>query len=234
MKRFALLMWLVACSATADIVVDRTRILYPMPTREVSVTLTNRADSPRLVQAWIDAGNARLQPEYSDVPFSLTPPVLRVEPGKGQALRIRFHPTQGQGVAADRESVYWLNVLSIRPIREGDTGNNLHLAFRTRIKLFLRPEMLVPPGQPLVWRLLSRQPLLLEARNDSAYHVTLAQVTARAAGVEYRNDDPPMIAPKTTLTLALRGPFTPAGSPLVLWFSTLDDNGIARHHEQAL
>lgn len=234
MRRLGLVVCLFAYNAAADIVLDRTRILYPLLAREVSISLSNRADSPRLVQAWIDAGDAQLQPEYSDVPFSLTPPILRVEPGKGQALRISFHPTQGQGLAPDRESVFWLNVLSIRPTLAGVAGNNLHLAFRTRIKLFLRPASLQPAQQPLRWRLLSHRPLLLEARNDSAYHVTLSQVVVRVAGVEYRNDDPPMVAPKTTATLALNGPVAPAGGAAMLTFGTLDDYGRVHHHEQAL
>ncbi len=228
------LLYLLAGNVMADVVIDRTRIIYPATAREVSISLTNHAGHPRLVQAWIDNGNARLQPEYSDVPFSITPPILRIEPGKGQALRIFFHPTQGTGLAADRESVFWLNLLSIRPTHDGGTGGNLHLAFRTRIKVFLRPATVVPTAQPLAWRLLGGQPLRLEVRNDSACHVTLAQLTVRTAGSEYRNDDPPMIAPKTTLILPLSGPSRPAGSPATLRFSTFDDYGIARHHEQAL
>lgn len=225
------LLCLLACNAMADIVVDRTRILYPAVAREVSVNLTNPADTPRVVQAWIDSGDARVAPEYSDVPFSVTPPILRIEPGKGQALRIAFHPAQGQGVATDRESVYWLNVLSIRPT---PSGNHLNLAFRTRIKLFLRPETLRTPPMPLQWRVLSRSPLQLQARNDSAYHVTLSQVTWRVGGAEYRNDDPPMIPPKTAWLLPLQGvPPAPAGAG-VLRFITLDDHAIPRHHEQPL
>lgn len=225
------LLCLLACSAMADIVIDRTRILYPAGARSVSVSLTNHADTPRLVQAWIDSGNARMLPEYSEVPFTVTPPILRIEPGKGQSLRIALHGAQGQGVALDRETVYWLNVLSIRPTPE---GNHLNLAFRTRIKLFLRPEGMDASAQPIQWRLLSQRPLLLEARNDSAVHVTLSRVVLSRGGVEYSSDDPPMIPPKTTLTLPLRGPANgPAGAG-VLRFRTIDDHGITRHHAQAM
>ncbi|TFY87549.1 molecular chaperone [Pseudomonas kairouanensis] len=222
---------LLACNAMADVVIDRTRILYPAASREVSVQLTNPADTPRLVQVWIDNGDARLPPEYSDVPFSVTPPMLRLEPGKGKALRVAFHPAQGQGMATDQESVYWLNVLSIRPT---PSGNHLNLAFRTRIKLFLRPEALPTSRTPLQWRVLSHSPLQLEARNESVYHVTLSQVAWRVAGVDYRNDDPPMIPPKTTLVLPLQGQSAhPAGTG-VLRFIVLDDHAIARHYEQPL
>lgn len=46
-----LLACLVTRSAGADIVLDRTRLIYLASERDVSITLTNLANSPRLVQA---------------------------------------------------------------------------------------------------------------------------------------------------------------------------------------
>ncbi|MGF6094065.1 fimbrial biogenesis chaperone [Pseudomonas sp. 18175] len=229
--RWLSLVCLVASSAAADIVIDRTRIVYPAIARDVSITLTNPADTPRVVQAWIDNGDARLQPEFSDVPFSVTPPIVRMEPGRGQALRIVFHSMQGQAVAADRESVYWLNVLSIRPT---PSGNHLSLAFRTRIKLFLRPEALGPEAKPLKWRVEGRCPLRLLAQNESAFHISLSQVVMSAGGIEYSSSEPPMIPPRTMLTLPMAGRCDMLSGPATLQFSIIDDHGITRHHEQAL
>ena len=89
---WGLLTCLVAHSAGADIVLDRTRLIYLASERDMSITLSNLADSPRLVQAWIDAGDAQVPPEYSDVPFTVTPPIVRIDPGKGHALRIAVQP----------------------------------------------------------------------------------------------------------------------------------------------
>jgi chaperone protein EcpD len=215
-------------TASGDIVIDRTRIIYLATEREVSVTLNNRADSPRLVQAWIDAGNPQVAPEYSDVPFTLTPPIFRIEPGRGQALRIISQSTAKLAT----ESVFWLNVLSIRPSPDAAQGNTLQWAFRTRIKLFLRPTHCPEPA--LQWRLISTAPVLLQVYNPSLCHVTLSRVVLTGAGHEYRNDDPPMVAPATTQRVALSNPQVPLNGSATLRFSLLDDYAIAREYEQPL
>lgn len=223
-----LLVCLVARSAGADIVLDRTRLIYLASERDVSITLTNQADSPRLVQAWIDAGDAQVLPEDSDVPFTVTPPILRIDPGKGHALRIAVQPPQ----ALATETLYWLNVLSIRPSPAEQTGNTLQWAFRTRIKVFLRSVQRPDGDQPsLRWRVKAAR---LEVHNPSAYHVTLSRVTLRVDGREYRSDTPPMIAPYATLTVPLNDSrMTPTGQATV-GFSLLDDHGITRDYEQQL
>lgn len=229
--RLGLLICLAVRSTAADIVIDRTRLIYLASEREVSVTLTNFADSPRLVQAWIDAGDEQVQPEYSDVPFTVTPPILRIEPAKGQALRIAWQPTQLMAT----ESVYWLNVLSIRPTPPAETGNALQWAFRTRIKLFLRT--LQPPDNQvptLRWRLSSSRPALLEVHNPSAYHVTFSRVALTFNGHEYRSAAPPMIAPHTTLTVPLNGMLPARVEQARVRFSILDDHGVSHDYERPL
>lgn len=226
-----LLMCLAAGNAVAEIVIDRTRLIYLASEREVSVTLTNFADSPRLVQAWIDAGDAQVQPEYSDVPFSLVPPILRIEPGKGQALRIILQPPLEMAT----ETVYWLNVLSIRPNPEAQASNTLQWAFRTRIKLFLRTRQPSDSDQPVLrWRLTRTAPALLEVHNPSAYHVTVSRILVIVDGTEHRSDAPPMVAPNSGLTLPLDGALINPWGRATLHFSTLDDHGITHHHEQRL
>ncbi len=52
-----------ASSSTANIVITGTRVIYPSDAKNVSVQLTNVGDSPSLVQAWIDDGDANTPPE---------------------------------------------------------------------------------------------------------------------------------------------------------------------------
>ncbi|WP_251677901.1 fimbria/pilus periplasmic chaperone [Escherichia coli] len=64
----------------------------------------------------------------------LPPPINRVDPGKGQTLRVTFTDLP---LPTDRESVFWLNVLEIPTRYEPKSNDNyLQVAFRTRIKLF--------------------------------------------------------------------------------------------------
>ncbi|NWE17071.1 fimbrial biogenesis chaperone [Pseudomonas yamanorum] len=216
----------------AEIVIDRTRIVYPAGAREVTVNLKNEAAGPRLVQAWIDEGDAQVAAEISDVPFSLTPPIARMEAGQGKALRLAFDQREGKALASDRESVFWLNVLGVPPKPDG-AGNSVQLAFRTRIKLFLRPQALSSPAKApggLKWRRLEGPSLRAEVHNPSAYYITLSSVVATADGTEYRSDDPPMLAPYSTVVMPLTASGNAPQPKPGIGFTVLDDNGATQTH----
>ncbi|WP_429573538.1 type VI secretion system ATPase TssH [Paraburkholderia sp. UCT70] len=128
-------------AAQAAITITGTRVIYPAQNREVNVRLNNVDSRPVLVQAWLDDGDAAAAPNEIKVPFTLLPAVFRVEPHRGQALRIMF---TGGDMPKDREAVYWLNVLEIPPKpKDADDRNMIQLAFRTRIKMFYRPVSLL-------------------------------------------------------------------------------------------
>lgn len=108
--------------------------------RDVIVQLVNNGSDPSLVQAWIDDGDINSTPETANVPFLLSPPVVKVSGNNGQQLRIQ---KVGAALPADRESVFYLNVLDIPPTPENLQGvNTLQLAIKSRIKLFYRPASL--------------------------------------------------------------------------------------------
>ena len=164
----------------AAIQITGTRVIYPADEREVTIQLQNNGSSPRLLQTWVDSGDASQGATNSNAPFMITPPITRVEPGKGQSLRLMF---TGGDVPADRESVFWLNVLEIppRPQTAGDGESFMQFAVRTRIKIFYRPKGLA--GDPvgsyslLQWRLLKQGAgHAVECTNPTAYNVSLASV----------------------------------------------------------
>ena len=84
-------------NALAGVVVNGTRVIYPAQAREVTVQVDNVGDSPALVQARIDSGDANQTADTSDAPFVLTPPIARVEPGRSRAA-----PDLLRRTAADR------------------------------------------------------------------------------------------------------------------------------------
>lgn len=183
--------------ALAGVVVNGTRVIYPAQSREVTVQIDNVGDSPALVQAWIDDGDVNQTADTAKAPFVLTPPISRVEPGRSQALRVIF---SGAQLPADRESVFWLNVLDVPPSPEKtDDGeqNYLQVAFRSRLKLFYRPRGL--PGAAndapatLRW---SRNGDRLRVENPSPFHVTLAEVHAVSqTGEKAVEDKGKMVSP---------------------------------------
>ncbi|WP_330213926.1 fimbrial biogenesis chaperone [Pseudomonas sp. Z18(2022)] len=222
---------LASTQTSADVVIDRTRVVYPQQAREMTLSLTNEALEPRLVQVWIDAGDAMARPESSDVPFLVVQPLLRVEAGAGQALRL-IHTSEPDQPRLTTESLYWLNVLVIRPAPPAGESNHLSLAFRTRIKLFLRPESL--PGAvedapaALRWTWQGRS---LHVSNPGDYFITLSSVVLNREGRTWRNDLPPMLTPRSSATLTLTAA-GPAGQ-VEDQFTTLDDNGASLSHALA-
>ncbi|ELY5815616.1 molecular chaperone [Cronobacter turicensis] len=143
------------CSASMTI--SGTRIIFPGNERETSVRTTNKGSQPALVQVWVDDGKADSDINAVKIPFVVTPPVYRVEPGRGQSVRLVYN---GMSLPQDRESVYWFNMLEIPPAPAGAVKKNrLELAFRTRIKIFFRPQTLSSNSEGSVdklrWKLIN-------------------------------------------------------------------------------
>lgn len=220
----------LACSqAIGGVVITGTRLIYPAGQKEITVKLNNNGTQPALTQSWIDTGDVESTPTSSKAPFLLSPPVSRIDPTKGQSLRVLF---TGAPLAQDKESVFWLNVLEIPPKPEsaGDL-NTLQMAFRSRIKLFYRPTGL--PGtaneaiEQVQWQLVPArdgQGMALQAFNPSAFHVSLIELDL-VVGTQRERSEDGMVAPGETRqfllpTLKAR----PAGAAQVE-FSAINDYG---------
>jgi fimbrial chaperone protein/chaperone protein EcpD len=212
--------------AQASMVIAGTRVIYNAKEREVTVRLSNEGQLPALTQVWLDKGNAAASPATISVPFTVTPPVARVDPGKGQTLRI-FHT--GEAMPQDRESVFWLNVLEVPPApKDQPDANKLQLAFRTRIKLFYRPSGL--PGSAeeapakIEWRLLRKgTQTFVEARNPTPYFVSLASLEVTGEGKSAKFDLGGMVGPGETTEFPLTGE-VPTASP-TLHYQAINDLG---------
>lgn len=198
--------------AEAALVITGTRIIYPAEREEVTVQIKNNSKTPVLAQAWIDEGDENSTAAKAKSPFLLTPPVFRVNPDKGQSVRLRL---LAKALPQDRESLYWFNVLELppKPSEEELEGRNmLQLAFRTRIKLFYRPAGLSgveeAPKQ-VNWRLVEAdggKGLALEGHNPSRFHVSFSEVAL--AGQARTALGGGMLAPGETQRFPL-----PAGAP---------------------
>ncbi|MEZ2417414.1 molecular chaperone [Luteibacter sp. RCC_6_2] len=170
-------------TANAAVVIGGTRVIFPAQARDVSLRLENKGGDPALVQVWVDDGDERSTPTSAHAPFAITPPVFRIDPGNGHALRI-VHV--GDGMPSDKEVLYWLNVLEIPPKASDVEGKNvLQFAFRHRLKLFHRPKGL--PSSPdraaaaLRWSIeRGANGSSLKVVNPSPYHVSFNAVDLHA------------------------------------------------------
>ncbi|EEV6790634.1 TPA: long polar fimbrial chaperone LpfB-O113, partial [Escherichia coli] len=158
-------------------------------------------------QAWVDPFNKE---DKSKAPFTVIPPVSRLEPSQEKILRI-IH-TKGVSLPDDRESVFWLNIKNIPPSASNKATNSLEIAVKTRIKLFWRPAniRLIPEdAAPKVkWRREGRN---LIAENPNPIHISVMDVIVDGHDVPLN-----MIRPFETLTLPL--PANSAGGQMTWRF----------------
>lgn len=226
----ALLMFcLTVSSAWGNVVIGGTRVVFPAADGEVTVRLTNDNTTPALIEAWIDGGDEHSTPDQVDTPFIITPPLFRMEPHKEQSLRILS--TQAS-LPADRESLFWLNVLEIPPKPTGSqvAGKNLlQFAIRSRLKLFYRPANLA--GDPLkapsevTWTVVADgSGYALEVHNPTPYHVTIVQATIEVGGKSHVSDSG-MVGPFGKLQLKIKDLASTPASGTAVAYDVVNDYG---------
>lgn len=224
----------------AEVVINGTRIVFNAKEKESAVQLKNNGKNPYLLQLWMDDGNPRSRPGEVNVPFVITPPIVRIDPNKGQAVRIMANaPTLPQ----DRESLFWFNMLEVppKPKAKVNAGDNLlQLAFRTRIKFFYRPANLKP--EPLVAYKNLKFDLAntnLIITNDSPYFITFNKLEIRktknneilAVVDKFPNR---MIEPKGEITLPLTIKKAAEINSGTIYYSVINDYGGESKYEQEL
>lgn len=115
------------------VALDRTRVIFNGGQKTVSLTITNKnSQLPYLAQGWME----NEQGKKITSPFTVLPPVQRLEPGKASQIRIEALPAVAQ-LPKDRESLFYFNLREIPP--KSDKPNVLQLALQSKIKLFYRP-----------------------------------------------------------------------------------------------
>jgi chaperone protein EcpD len=223
-----LLAGMFAGRSEASVVIGGTRVVYPAQDKEVTVKLTNEGNQPALVQVWLDDGDDKSTPDTAKVPFTVMPPVFRIDPSKGQAVRLVYTK---EPLPADKESLFWVNVLEVPPKAAEDGKNHLQFAFRTRIKLFFRPAGLsgdvAAARDKLTWKVVPNTKgngYAVQATNPTSYHVSFAHVGVKVGDREI-NGDGGMVAPgsSTVFPLADLDSAPSAGTQVV--FTTINDFG---------
>lgn len=216
--------------ANAAVVIAGTRVIYNAQEQETTLKISNKGKDPALTQVWVDKGDANADPSAIDVPFTVTPPLARLDPQKSQTLRIFY---TGEALPKDKESVFWLNVLEVPPKPEHaqEDKNYLQLAIRSRIKLFFRPADLKGDAAQtpanMTWRLVrDNAGAALEVRNPTAYHASFASIDVSSGGKTAKFEDGGMVAPGQTRNFPLKGQITPGGDAKVHYRAINDYGGI--------
>ncbi len=128
----------------AALVISGTRIIYNEGEKEIGIRVENVGNNPSLAQAWLaeystdETINDGLANQGTDnIPFFITPPAFRVNPGEAQTIRMLF--SGSETLAKDRESLFSFNLLDIPP-STNENKNALHIAVSSKLKVFYRPK----------------------------------------------------------------------------------------------
>lgn len=234
------LVCLGAGESSAEVVITGTRVIYPGAQKEVSVQLSNKGQRPALVQVWVDDGTPSSGTTDSKTPFLLTPPLARMEGGKGQVIRIM--QTQAQ-MPTDKESLFWFNMLEIPPKLTPEEGRNvMQYAVKTRIKLIYRPSGL--PGDAIEapskvqWSIGESLAggLVIKAHNPTPYYVNFASMGVQIDGgpVHAYPERSGRIAPGQTTTFDFKNLPTRTDSAIKIVLTALSDLGGAIYVNQEI
>ncbi|PVZ81812.1 pilus assembly protein [Serratia sp. S1B] len=228
-KKIFLLLTLFFCAniSFAGVTISGTRIIFNGNEKEVSVRTTNKGKVPALVQVWIDEGKVNADVNTVKTPFLITPPVYRVEPGKGQSLRLIYN---GMELPQDRESLFWFNLLEVPPAKNEQNKNQLEIAFRTRIKIFYRPQALKESSMEvfkhLKWDVVSdaSKGTGIKVTNPTPYYFSLDTGKFTIGNTQYlMNMD--TVAPGKSETFYAFKQKAPAGNVSQMIIRVLNDYG---------
>lgn len=224
----------------AEVVIGGTRVVYPASDKEVTMQLTNKGENPALVQVWLDNyGDEDTSPDQAKVPFTVTPPLFRIEPHKGQAVRLLYTK---QPLPVDKESLFRVNVLEVPPRAQAAEGENLmQFAVRTRIKLIFRPSGLSAEGafsapKELHWALRAGQDgktPVLRVNNPTPYYVNFSNVGAKVGEKEVKGPGG-MVAPSGATDFPIKELAGHAISEVQAHFEVISDLGARVPYTQPL
>ncbi|WP_373568437.1 molecular chaperone [Pseudomonas sp. LJDD11] len=216
----------------AALTVSGTRVVFPGDKNSVSLIVSNPSEQTFAVQTWV---NTAADDTTTAVPFMITPPLFRLDPGQDQQLILNKLPHE---LPTDRESLFYFNVQEIPQAHDTGTQNLLNIALRTRLKLFYRPAGLKggPTGRlkELQWSVQQvGGQTRLQVDNPSPFHVSFTRMDISGNGHKQRLNSPPMVAPMSQQSYPLPG--IKAASGLQVTFAAINDyGGVSDDHTAAL
>jgi len=190
LKKFLIALVLLstaAANANASVVLGGTRVIYDGSKKEASISVRNDDKKPYLVQSWVDNFDVK---DTLTPPFTVTPPLFRIEPESGNAVRIVLTDPR---LPTDRESVYWLNVKSIPP-SDPNSKNSLNISINNKIKLIYRPADIPSAEAASSYEMLhfTKQGNILSAKNPTPYYVSFGELKIGNKEIDNPGMVPPM------------------------------------------
>ncbi|MDH2324050.1 molecular chaperone [Providencia alcalifaciens] len=218
---FFALLCMAATNVNASVVLGGTRVIYEGNKKEASISVRNDDKTPFLVQSWVNNFD---NSEKQKIPFTVTPPLFRIEPESANAIRIVLTDPK---LLSDKESIYWLNVKSIPP-SDPNATNNLTISINNKIKLIYRPAGL-PTGEALTaYEQLNfeKQGDNLKAKNPTPYYISFGELKVGNKEIT----DPGMVPPMGEASWNISG----VQANQVTWSAVNDHGTITKTKTQTL
>ncbi|WP_126357853.1 fimbrial biogenesis chaperone [Cedecea lapagei] len=208
LPKIALLFSLLSVSSLSmgsGLGLDATRIIYNQSAGGATVTVRNTTpDTAYLVRSIIstDVDGKKVSPA-----FLVSPPLVRLESGSSNALRIRL--LQAQSLVSGKESLFYFQTTGIpgskNPLARNSeagfssVGGQISFGVGNTVKLFYRPEGLPPPTRETWQRLVfERVPGALKVTNPTPYYMTLSSLRVDGQPVRFSAHRPAMLAPSSS------------------------------------
>jgi P pilus assembly chaperone PapD len=227
-----MLLLCVCSSVSAATYINFTRLILNENEHEVTFKVKNEGDNAVLMQLWTDRDNLMDKPEVIKMPFMILPPIFRLNEHESRAVRLQFIGNP-KSLPENKESLFWLNALEIPQKTQSKEGEALlQIAFRTRIKVFYRPQALAQlnveseVGKIKALTVSCDNETCIRLENKSPFHYTLLKITL-GSGKEINNlPDDGIISPFSLLDVPLGK--SVSVNETIKSFTWVDDYGVER------
>lgn len=208
---------------TGGISLNQTRVIFNASDKMQTLTIRNRSDKPHLIQA----RTLLAQEGGNTAPFTVTPPLFRLEAGGEQTVRILFNNAP---VPPNVESLFYLSLRAIPAAKEqAASPSQVVMGLNFTLKLFYRPASLGVAPETQQCNLRFRRSVQgVQIENPTPYHVTLRALTIDGTRIADPRT-PMMLAPFASETLPTTRP-----SRQVQWQTINDHGGINPSCQHAL
>ncbi|MBB1199194.1 molecular chaperone [Enterobacteriaceae bacterium 89] len=188
--------------ASGGVYLDATRIIYNETDTAKSVKVVNSSkELPYLLRTWIS--NDKNEKSNGWV---VTPPIYRLN--ASNAIQLKLTSGNRELLPQDRESVVFLNVLSIPgdPGGKGsenstDLSGKITVALNTRIKVFYRPQKVADKSSDKAFEQLKIKNVgnKLLVDNPTPFHINFSEFKINGVSQKFESQ---MISPFAQLELA--------------------------------
>lgn len=170
----------LAYSAGSGVGLNGTRIVYIQGDESTSIGARNNTSINYLAK-FIVTKNAN-GTSNTTVPFMVTPPLVKIDSGKSQEVRIY---AQQNSLPKDRESIFYFSATMI-PATDGPiNGNALNIGYNNVIKLFYRPTNLkMSPRDAHENLKIVANATGITVVNNSPYYISLSNLVVNGVEID--------------------------------------------------